>query len=167
MSVRLAALDPPFSDALLKLLADVGIRTAPDLIFTPPAAILSGLPRGSTSLADLTDAVARVTAQVAAEGASGEQLYAASRAAETEEGGAHMRVASGVRDLDVLLGGSFGGAACPRVIEVAGESGGGKTVRVFPRARMIRIDASLSARHLRCTSCCVTSLHMRRRPRCG
>lgn len=124
MSVRLSSLSSPLPPTLLQHLRDINVRTAADLILTPPEALLRLLPHGSTTLGEVLDCVESVTHQVAGEAVVGDALYEAAlfHEAESED------VMSGVDGLDALLGGSFGGTSGGRVIEISGDNGGGKTV---------------------------------------
>ena len=124
MSVRLSSLSSPLPPTLLQHLRDINVRTAADLILTPPEELLRLLPRGSTTLGEVLDCVESVTHQVAGEAVVGDALYEAAQFHEAES----EDVMSGVDGLDALLGGSFGGTSGGRVIEISGDNGGGKTV---------------------------------------
>ncbi|THH14118.1 hypothetical protein EW146_g6183 [Bondarzewia mesenterica] len=121
MSIRLSNLSPALPPALLQNLSAINIKTAADLVFIPPDALLHSLPRGSTTLGELESCIDNVTGQVAAEGMSGDELLASEVASDLTE------VKSGVSELDELIGGSFSGTHGGNVIEISGKSGTGKT----------------------------------------
>ncbi|KAA1467710.1 hypothetical protein DENSPDRAFT_832817 [Dentipellis sp. KUC8613] len=125
MSNRLAAYSAHLPPELLAHLLDLNIRTVVDFILTPPLDLLARLPRGSTSLGELTDCIASVAQEVAAEGVNGEDMYEAEMKRVIEMDGEEVK--AGIADLDALVGGSFGGAVGGRVFEVSGDKGGGKT----------------------------------------
>ncbi|KAI0046565.1 P-loop containing nucleoside triphosphate hydrolase protein [Auriscalpium vulgare] len=123
MSIPLAAITPPVTPELLAALAALNVRNTYDLIFTPAPTLLRQLPSGTITLGQLKSLIARATAISAAPGVTAEVLYATESVKYVED----KQVRSGVRALDALLGGSFGGPGCGRVVEVSGDAGGGKT----------------------------------------
>ncbi|TFY65562.1 hypothetical protein EVG20_g5526 [Dentipellis fragilis] len=125
MSNRLSAFSAHIPPDLLAQLLDLNIRTVADFILTPPIDLLTRLPRGSTSLGELTDCIESVAQEVAAAGVNGEEMYEAEMLRAAEMDGEDVR--AGIAELDALVGGSFGGAVGGRVIEVSGDKGGGKT----------------------------------------
>ncbi|ETW83189.1 hypothetical protein HETIRDRAFT_314894 [Heterobasidion irregulare TC 32-1] len=112
MSVRLSSLSSPLPPTLLQHLRDINVRTAADLILTPPEALLRLLPHGSMTLGEVLDCVESVTHQVTGEAVLGDALYEAALSHEAEG----EDVKSGVDGLDALLGGSFGGTSGGRAL---------------------------------------------------
>ena len=115
---------PPLPESLVTNLSALNIRTAPDLIFVPPAELLRKLPAGSITFPELTCHIAHVKNAFAGPALTGDQLIAESEAR------AHLpSVFSGLPALDGLVGNSFGGASGGRIVEISGASASGKTVR--------------------------------------
>ena len=136
------------------------IRTAPDLVFVPPAdpELLWELPTGSITFPDLTNHIAHVRNAFAGPALAGDQL----------SGGLKARVQlpsvhSGLPALDELVGNRFGGASGHRIIEISGANAVRKTVPL-----VIREDDNLcdGRRYLRCTSPYITLSRTRPTRRC-
>ena len=124
--MRLRNVVPTPPQPLLSALAQVGIRTDSDLLFSaPPVDVFRKLPLGTLSLHDFNDFVAHVAQQAAAPVVRADVLFEEEK---TKEGADLLAEPStGVKCLDGLLGG-----LAPRVIEVSGDRGSGKSVRVSP-----------------------------------
>ncbi|KAH9928751.1 P-loop containing nucleoside triphosphate hydrolase protein [Fomitopsis serialis] len=121
--MRLQTLVPSPPQTLLDALAQVGIRTDTDLLFSAtPVDIFRKLPSGTLSLHDFHSFVAQVTRQAAAPAVCGDVLFEQGK--RREESDLYSEPTTGVRQLDQLLG----GLAPPRVIEVSGDRGSGKSV---------------------------------------
>ena len=121
---QLSTFTPPLPANLVSNLSVLNIRTAPDLIFVPPAELLRKLPVGSITFPELTNHIAHVRNAFAGPAITADQLI----------GGLQARaqlpsVRSGLRALDELVANSFGGASGGRIIEISGASAAGKTVR--------------------------------------
>jgi hypothetical protein len=127
---QLSIFTPPLPESLVANLSVLNIRTAPDLIFAPPAEIMRKLPAGSITFPDLTRHIAHVRNAFAGPALTGDQLIR-----ELEARAQLPSVRSGLPALDRLVGDSFGGASGSRVIEISGASASGKTVRTFRRRR--------------------------------
>jgi len=101
----------------------LNIRTAPDLVFVPPAdpELLWELPTGTITFPDLTNHIAHVRNAVAGPALTGDRL----------SGGLEARVQllsvpSGLPALDELVavvGNRFGGASVGRIVEISGANG--------------------------------------------
>ncbi|KAH9912282.1 uncharacterized protein B0H18DRAFT_1217175 [Fomitopsis serialis] len=122
--MRLQTLVPSPPQTLLDALAQVGIRTDTDLLFSAtPVDIFRKLPSGTLSLHDFHSFVAQVTRQAAAPAVCGDVLFEQGK--RREESDLYSEPTTGVRQLDQLLG----GLAPPRVIEVSGDRGSGNPLR--------------------------------------
>jgi len=127
--MRLAALVPSIPEILVASLAQCGIRTDADLLFSAPVFdIFRRLPPGTVTLRDLTKYVDVVAEKLSAPGISAAILLDQELKGEANA----PDLLSGVPELDELLGG-FGGR---RVIEISGDKESGKTVRKTPRMRI-------------------------------
>lgn len=115
---------PPLPETFVANLSVLNIRTAPDLIFVPPAELFRKLPAGTITFAELTHHIAHVRNTFAAPALTGDQLIG-----ELEVRARLASVRSGLPALDGLVGNSFGGASGGRIIEISGASASGKTVR--------------------------------------
>lgn len=115
---------PPLPESLIANLSALKIRTAPDLIFAPPAELLRKLPAGSITFPELTRHIAHVRNVFVGPALTGCQLIG-----ESEARAQLPSVCSGLPALDGLVGDSFGGASGGRVVEISGASASGKTVR--------------------------------------
>ncbi|KAH9949902.1 P-loop containing nucleoside triphosphate hydrolase protein [Amylocystis lapponica] len=121
--MRLQALVPPLPQTFLAALDANGIKTDGDLLFSAsPSDIFKNLPPGTVSLHDFSNLIAHVAAGAAAPALRGDQYLAM----ETKRHENIFRddMASGVPQLDQLVGGFSG----PRVVEISGDRGSGKTV---------------------------------------
>ncbi|KAI0034216.1 P-loop containing nucleoside triphosphate hydrolase protein [Vararia minispora EC-137] len=124
MSDSLSAYDSIIPQALLSAFASLNISCIADLISIPPTALFRRLPKGCTSLHEVKDAIASVRNAMASRGYKADELC---QELEEEEEGAE-RVMCGIGALDALLGGDFGRKGKGKVVEIAGDSGSGKTV---------------------------------------
>jgi RAD51-like protein 3 len=125
---QLSNFTPPLPETFVANLSALNIRTAPDLVFSPPAELLRKLPAGSITFPELTHHIAYVRNTFAGPALTGDQLI-------IKELDARARLASvrsGLPALDELVGGSFGGASGGRIVEISGASASGKTVRPHP-----------------------------------
>ncbi|KAI0303640.1 P-loop containing nucleoside triphosphate hydrolase protein [Multifurca ochricompacta] len=113
---------PPLPETLVANLAALNIRTAPDLIFTPPAEVARTLPAGSITFLELTRYIAHVTRVFAGPAVTGDEVIKG-----LEESALLESVRSGLPALDELVANSFGGASGGRVVEISGASATGKT----------------------------------------
>lgn len=123
--MRLQAVAPPPPQSLLSALAQIGVRTDSDLLFSaPPVDIFLQLPPDTLSLHDFNDFLMQVTQQASAPNMTADMLFEEEK---TREGADLLAEPStGVKGLDELLG----GLVPPRVIEVSGDRGSGKSVRI-------------------------------------
>ncbi|TFY64123.1 hypothetical protein EVJ58_g2823 [Rhodofomes roseus] len=120
--MRLQAISPSPPRALLDALAQLGIRTDTDLLFSAdPIDIFRKLPSSTLSLHDFHSFVAQVSQQASAPAVCGDVLFEQEK--RKEENDLYSELTTGVRELDGLLG----GLAPPRVIEVSGDRGSGKS----------------------------------------
>ncbi|KAH9838306.1 P-loop containing nucleoside triphosphate hydrolase protein [Rhodofomes roseus] len=120
--MRLQAISPSPPRALLDALAQLGIRTDTDLLFSAdPIDIFRKLPSSTLSLHDFHSFVAQVSQQASAPAVCGDVLFEQEK--RKEENDLYSDLTTGVRELDGLLG----GLAPPRVIEVSGDRGSGKS----------------------------------------
>ncbi|KAI0311563.1 P-loop containing nucleoside triphosphate hydrolase protein [Amylostereum chailletii] len=106
---------------LFQALVAQNIATLPALIFASPTILFHRLPTGCTTLRELTGVISHLTKLASAEGVTGEEL------ANAQDRVVSGEVVTGVETLDALVGGGFGGPKNGKVIEVAGDSGTGKT----------------------------------------
>jgi RAD51-like protein 3 len=122
--MKLSALVPPLPVELVQSLEIHGLRTQSDLLFagSSPTDIYHRL-RLNVSLRDFTHVFARVVESAAAPAVRGDDDNARDPLCEDDGD-----VSSGVPALDALLG-SFG---APRLLEISGPSGSGKSVRLSP-----------------------------------
>lgn len=121
---QLSNFAPPLPESLVANLSAFNVRTAPDLIFAPPAELLRKLPAGSITFPELTRHIVHVRNAFAGPALTGDQLIR-----ELEARARLPSVRSGLPALDGLAGDSLGGASGGRVIEISGASASGKTVR--------------------------------------
>ncbi|KZT07752.1 P-loop containing nucleoside triphosphate hydrolase protein [Laetiporus sulphureus 93-53] len=120
--MRLQHLTPPPNQGLLDALEKCGIRTDVDLLFSDtPMNTFKKLPTKTISLHDFNQLISKVTEQAAVPGIRGDELLEALRRRQEED--FHGEITTGVTALDKLLG----GLNPPRVIEVSGDRGSGKT----------------------------------------
>ena len=105
---------------LVAALEQCAIKTETDLLFTyTPTEVFQRLPPETISLHDLRTWITFVAHSVMAPGVRGDELLLKANARE------EASLFCGLPALDGLLGG-FGG---PRVLEISGDKGAGKTVR--------------------------------------
>jgi RAD51-like protein 3 len=115
---------PPLPENFVANLSVLNIRTAPDLIFVPPAELFKKLPTNTITFAELTHHIAHVRNTFAGPALTGDRLIG-----ELEVRARLASVRSGLPALDGLVGNSFGGSSGGRIIEISGASASGKTVR--------------------------------------
>lgn len=122
--MRLQHFSPPIQNELVQALQDIGIRTDTDLLLSEdPTKIFTRLPQDlGISLLDFRRAVAKVAELASATPTYGDKLLEQELKRQEDVFADDMRV--GVPTLDALLG----GFSPPRVIEVSGDKGSGKTV---------------------------------------
>lgn len=120
--MRLQLLVPPLPQTLVDALTSLNIRTDAELLFSGrPADIFCKLPPGTVDYQEFIDLVSQVTERAAAPAIRGDQLWdAVKRRREDNE---FCLLSTGVPELDTLLDGMHP----PRVIEVSGDRGSGKT----------------------------------------
>jgi hypothetical protein len=138
--MRLSAVETSeIKPGLVAALSQIGVRTAADLLFASPTegaasiatsedslqAVFRRLPPGTCTFGELNAIARAAIAQGAAPAVTGRQLLVA-RSARDHDGS--PGISSGIAQLDVLLG----GLVESHVVEVVGDSGSGKTVRVSP-----------------------------------
>ena len=136
LPMRLQQLVPPLDAHFVEKLSEIDIKTDVDLLLaSSPDSIFARLPPGhSITLRAFRDSLAHARELCAAPMSYGDELLsrdAKRRADAALEGDAGIRV--GVDALDALVGGGF---APPRVVEISGESGSGKTVSLSERTSM-------------------------------
>ncbi|KAL1940160.1 hypothetical protein VTO73DRAFT_9111 [Trametes versicolor] len=132
--MRLQHFSPPIQNELVQALQDIGIRTDTDLLLSEdPTKIFTRLPQDlGISLLDFRRAVAKVAELASATPTYGDRMLEQELKRQEDIFTDDMRV--GVPALDALLG----GFSPPRVIEVSGDKGSGKTA----------LALQLSLRHL-------------------
>ncbi|CCM03090.1 uncharacterized protein FIBRA_05210 [Fibroporia radiculosa] len=120
--MRLRALVPPLPENLLDALDACDITTDSDLIFVKNLTeLFRKLPPMTMGFQEFLDLVSRVIKQAAAPAIRGDQLLAKER--KRREDDIYGDLSTGVPELDVLLG----GLRPPRVVEISGDKGSGKT----------------------------------------
>lgn len=120
------ALTPPLPAPLVDALESIGIHTTIDLLFSgSPSDIFKKLPTGTITLHDFNRTIEQVTARAAAPSVRGDKFL------EVET---HRResvfvtdTSCGVPEIDNLVG----GFTAPRVFELSGDRGSGKTVSLL------------------------------------
>ena len=130
--MRLQQLSPSLDAHFVDTLASIGIKTEFELLLAlDPDDLFRRLPADhGISLRDFRAHLVHATALVAAPAVRGDELLAQEtkrRAARRERMAGDPDVSVGVPALDALVGGGF---APPRVVEVSGVAGSGKTVSV-------------------------------------
>lgn len=123
--MRLQAFVPPLNESVVGALASCGIKTDADLLFTDSVAIFRKLPPGIVSLREFCTLVKQVEEQAAAPAFRGDQFLKLQT--KTCEDNLCGEILCGVPQLDELLG----GFNPPRVIEISGDKGSGKTVSIY------------------------------------
>ncbi|KAI0955918.1 hypothetical protein AcV7_006457 [Taiwanofungus camphoratus] len=119
--MRLQSFVPPLNESVVGALASCGIKTDADLLFTDSVAIFRKLPPGIVSLREFCTLVKQVEEQAAAPAFRGDQFLKLQT--KTCEDSFCGEILCGVSQLDELLG----GFSPPRVIEISGDKGSGKT----------------------------------------
>ncbi|KAI0733495.1 P-loop containing nucleoside triphosphate hydrolase protein [Fomitopsis betulina] len=121
--MRIQAVVPPPPQSLSSALTQIGVRTDSDLLFSaPPVDIFLKLPPDTISLHDFNDFVMRVAQQAAAPAITADMLFEQEKTKDGADLFAEPTI--GVKCLDELLG----GLAPPRIIEVSGDRGSGKSL---------------------------------------
>lgn len=122
--MRLESLVPSIPPELVAALDNsCGIRTDTDILFFDSGLdIIKRLPLGTVTFSDLEKFTQLVAERASAPGRRGDQILAETSGRNEK----HFRASCGVLELDDLVGG-FGGS---RVIEISGDKGSGKTVRL-------------------------------------
>lgn len=130
--MRLQLLVPPLPQTLVDALTSLNIRTDAELLFSGrPADIFRKLPPGTVDYQEFIDLVSQVTERAAAPAIRGDQLW--DEVKRRREDNEFCLLSTGVPELDTLLDGMHP----PRVIEVSGDRGSGKTVSTgLTRARI-------------------------------
>lgn len=128
--MRLSTVHPPIPSHILEALADCGINSDTDLLFTngTPSDIFLKLPQDSPiTLLEISETVDTVIAFTSAPMFRGDKFLESQNTQweKMEESGIGLN--SGVKAVDELVGG-FG---THKVIEISGDRGCGKTVRPF------------------------------------
>lgn len=127
--MRLQQFVPPLDPSFVQALSEIGIKTDTDLLLThDPLATFTKLPaRHGVTLKQYREVLAQVAGLAAATPTYGDKLL--ERETKRQEdifSDVPDTMQLGVPAVDALVG----GFAPPRVIEVSGDSGTGKTVRV-------------------------------------
>lgn len=142
--MRIQAVVPPPPQSLSSALTQIGVRTDSDLLFSaPPVDIFLKLPPDTISLHDFNDFVMRVAQQAAAPAITADMLFEQEKTKDGADLFAEPTI--GVKCLDELLG----GLAPPRIIEVSGDRGSGKSVRTLPPALVAHVYCASSSLHYR------------------
>ncbi|KAI0805946.1 P-loop containing nucleoside triphosphate hydrolase protein [Irpex lacteus] len=120
--MRLKAIVPALPVQLITALEDCGIRTDTDILFTSGTAmqVYEKLPLGTVTLAQLEQYIQRVVEAASATMTGGEELLAQ----EEAQSATFNPILTGVPQLDEIINGSNG----PKVLEISGDHGTGKTV---------------------------------------
>ena len=121
--MRLRVISPRLPDALIDALEQCNIRTDTDLMFTGTAMqIYEKLPPGTVTLAELEKIIQDAICSAAVQGLSCDELILIEEEKRSTAGS--YRLDCGVPALDELINGYSG----PRVLEISGERGSGKSV---------------------------------------
>lgn len=121
--IPLQAFVPPLPQPLVSALDSVGVKTDFDLLFSAsPPDIFKKLPPGTISLREFNSIIIQVTQRAAASPIRGDEYLELET--RRQEGQFTENALSGVLELDDLVG----GFKLPRVIEISGDRGSGKTV---------------------------------------
>lgn len=123
--MRLQQISPPIPREIVEALHSIGVRTDTDLLLlNDPTNIFSRLPSElGLSLLDFRRAVAKVAELSSATPLSGEEMLEQELRKHEDIFADDMLI--DVPEVDALLG----GFSPPRVVEVSGDKGSGKTVR--------------------------------------
>ena len=140
--MRLKAITPKLPANLTTAPEDSGIRTDADLLFNSGTAmqLYEKLPQGTVTLAELEGYIKRVAEVVSAHMLTGESLLAQ----EIEQGSTFIPISTGIPQLDQIVNGRYG----PKVLEISGDHGTGKTVS--GTHQMCESFYRPSERHLHC-----------------
>ncbi|KAI0671322.1 P-loop containing nucleoside triphosphate hydrolase protein [Trametes maxima] len=138
--MRLQQFSPPIQPEIVRALQDIGIKTDTDLLLSDDStSIFRRLPSDvGISLLDFRRAVAEVAALASATPECGERLLEAEEQRQEDVFANNMTL--GVPDVDALLG-NF---SPPRIVELSGDSGSGKTALALQLAlrHLSRVDDS-------------------------
>lgn len=163
--MRLQQFVPPLDETLVEALSSIGIKTDTDLLLLhDPLTIFTKLPPDhNISLREFRDMLAQVTALAASTPTCGDRLYELESKRQEDVFADDMLV--GVPDVDRLLGG-FGP---PRVVEISGDPGSGKTVGLCCCTRQNENGVAHDdfTRHSPCRSLCGTCRTLETRVCCG
>ncbi|OCH86606.1 P-loop containing nucleoside triphosphate hydrolase protein [Obba rivulosa] len=120
--MQLRTLIPSLPQALVDALDAQGIRTDADLLFSSSSTdIFKKLPTGTISLREFNELVAQVTERASAPAVRGDEVFTAET--KIREDIIDEDFHTGLPKLDELLG----GLSPPRVVEISGDRGSGKT----------------------------------------
>lgn len=121
--MRLKAVVPTLPETLLAALEACDVRTDTDLLFSgTPLQIYERLPQGTVTLADLKRHIQNTASHVSTPGMRADELLQQERARHDAPGSG--RLSCGAPELDKLTEGYDG----PKVVEISGDHGSGKTV---------------------------------------
>jgi RAD51-like protein 3 len=121
--MRLSNLIPSLPQDLIGALEKIGIRTEMDLLFSSSALdIYNRLPAGSITFQDLSYYIELTAELCAAPGASARDLWLLEDEARRKD----VQLATGDEEFDLFLS----GLGSRRILELSGDSGSGKTVRI-------------------------------------
>ncbi|PCH42226.1 nucleoside triphosphate hydrolase protein [Wolfiporia cocos MD-104 SS10] len=118
--MRLQSLVPHIPQNLIDVLSACGIKTDTDILFAS-GDVFSKLPPGTVSLQEFHSLVEHVAERAAAPSVCGDIMLAQQRDIRNEY--MHGNILSGVPQLDEILGGLHP----PRVVEISGDKGSGKS----------------------------------------
>lgn len=122
--MRLKSIVPPLAETLLAALDDCNIRTDSDLLFSgTPLQIYEKLPQGTISLGDLERHIRNLIEYLAAPAIRANELLVQEKVRHDASG--YGTISCGVSELDKLTDGYSG----PKVLEISGDHGSGKSVR--------------------------------------
>ncbi|OBZ72267.1 DNA repair protein RAD51 4 [Grifola frondosa] len=120
--MRLQVLVPLLPQNLVNALEEIGIRTDADLLFSGGAIETFGkLPSGTVQLHEFRDLMSKVAESACAPVLRGDEYSALEAKPRADRLNEH--ITSGVPVLDALVGGFYP----PRVLEISGDRGSGKT----------------------------------------
>ena len=138
--MRLRTISPPLTDELLEALEACKIKTDVELLFTmTPMEIYRKISPTSIPLADLIAEVDRVAAIAAAPAICAEDIL---EREATRHDAPSTEYSSGIPELDGLVAGFAG----PKLIEVSGDKGSCKTVRLNRHFHIYLLKKSSSLR---------------------
>ncbi len=139
--MRIQQLVPPLGSELAEALQQIGIKTDTDLLLAhDPLTIFAKLPAGhGVTLRQFRDLLAQVAELAAAPSVYGDKLFEQEMKRQEDIYADDMLL--GVPEVDALLG----GFNPPRVIELSGDSGSGKTVCFSANLAHMRLKTMLQA----------------------